>query len=699
MVHIIPLSIAQRRLDTGNAPPYPQGSPVGGAMQGFGDQLSAVAERYQQMKDQQEAFDADLARRRFNGRVAQAEDEVAANAPADGAGLHDAMYSAQVDPRSGKVVKPSLFDMMFDEALPNIPQSQRAAFANQKDALYAAGALRMAQRQLQRRRDYEQAQVDTALQTSAIAIGNADPDDHVTFEAARQEGLDLIDKMGVDQGIRQQKAKDWFSTAAKARFEALIAKDPKRALEMAGVGTPAVSSDAADVQPMEWIPVSGSSDEVAAKGDRVGRLTPDERVEQAFGDSDLAPDPMAIKPATDHLADLSPDDIQRLINQAHAANTAQLIVARTNIALASQNAPDAIAKTGSYSGTVPSPADFAAVYGTQEGEKQYRDFAQKIDVGRQAFGMQTMPNQAIHAALRDAEPAPGSSTEEQTRYQTTAAAALKTLSMRREDPAGYVRAVFPNVDAAWRAATDPDSKSRISDPEAYKWAIAASVAAQKQLGVEILQPLPRAIVQDLADAFSDEDGPQAEKDITLRDLLAAAPDPAAREALSQQLDQARLPQPPQVDPIITNATGQSRPPSADPGEPRSAFREAAEDFGDYLSESFEALGRIPHDIGLFLRDLRDDPLDALSQLPVGSASGVTAGGAAGLRWLGTGLAKEAPVAESLAIDLGRVFSKKYQRVFFEKYPELIGKVFIHHRIEQDVLKKFPGLFDENSCIL
>jgi len=30
MVHIIPLSIAQRRLDTGNAPQYPQGSSIGG---------------------------------------------------------------------------------------------------------------------------------------------------------------------------------------------------------------------------------------------------------------------------------------------------------------------------------------------------------------------------------------------------------------------------------------------------------------------------------------------------------------------------------------------------------------------------------------------------------------------------------------------------------------------------------------------
>ena len=41
----IPLQLAQRRLDTGNVVQYPQGSPVGAAMQHFGDELLAVAER------------------------------------------------------------------------------------------------------------------------------------------------------------------------------------------------------------------------------------------------------------------------------------------------------------------------------------------------------------------------------------------------------------------------------------------------------------------------------------------------------------------------------------------------------------------------------------------------------------------------------------------------------------------------------
>ncbi|MFC3324273.1 hypothetical protein [Mesorhizobium cantuariense] len=508
----------------------------------------------------------------------------------------------------------------------------------------------MAQRQLQRRQDYEQAQVDTALKTSAIAIGNANPDDPVTFEAARQEGLDLIDKMGLDPGIRQQKVKDWFGTAAKTRFEALIAKDPKRALEMFGVGMPASGSD--------------------AFGDRLGKKTPDEAVAQAFEGRAPTPDPIVTKPAADHLADLSPDDVQRLIDQAHAATTVQLIEARTNIALASQNAPDAIANTGSYSGKMPSPADFAAVYGAEEGGNRYQDFSVKMDVGRQAFGMRTMPNQAIHAALRDAEPGPVSSNEEQTRYRVTAAAALKTLGMRRADPAGYVRKVFPNVDAAWKATTSPDHKSETSNPAAYRWAIAVSVAAQRQLGVETPQPLPRAVVQSLADTFSDEDVPQAEKDVILHDLLAAAPNPGAREALSRQLDQAGLSGPTQVDPIITTATGQGRPPSAHPGEPRSAFQQAADDFGNYLSESFEALGRAPHDIGLFLRDLRDDPLDAVGQLPVTSASGATAGGVAGLRWLGANFLKGGKISDEVIDPVLRSFSKKYQKDILQGISEI-----------------------------
>ncbi|WP_421917360.1 hypothetical protein [Mesorhizobium sp.] len=562
MVHVIPLSVGQRRLDTGNAPQYPQGSPIGGAMQGFGDQLSAVAERYQQMKDQQEAFDAELKRRAFNGRVARVEDEVAANAAPDGAGLHDAMYSAQVDPRSGKVVKPSLFDILFDEALPNMPESQRSAFVDQKGALYAAGARRMAQRQLQRRQDYEQAQVDTALQASAIAIAQGDPDDSTAFEAQRQDGLDLIAKIGADAQTKLQVMTDWLGATAKARLQALIAKDPKRAAELLSAEQAGASAGHA----VGAAAAVGSAN-VFAKGPTniLKDASANNASQQAKGvANDRDASPLAVRgdavapdekgaPVSSWLADLSPDTANALHMQARVATAGKLINGRANIDLAVHNAPAAIADTGSYSGAMPGPADFAAIYGAEDGGKRFQEFNRKIDIGQQTFNMRFSSNQGIQAALRDAEPGPGSSQEDQSRYQVAATTALRVLTTRRADPAGYVRKVFPSVDAAWNKVIESGG----SDPSAYGEAIATSVAAQKQLGIENLQPLPQAIAQNIAETLNSKDVSQGDKNVLLHRLRSGVTGSGVRAALFQQLSQARVSMPAQIDPITTAAMGET----------------------------------------------------------------------------------------------------------------------------------------------
>ena len=272
--------------------------------------------------------------------------------------------------------------------------------------------------------------------------------------------------MGLDPGIRQQKVKDWFGTAARLRFEALIAKDPKRALAMFGVGTP------------------------------------------------------------DDLAGLSPNDILRLINQARAATVAQLVEAGTRIDLASQNASEEIADTGSYSGNMPSSGDFAAVYGTEEGGKQYQDFARKIDIGRQAFGMRMMPNQAIHAALRDVEPGPGSSQEEQERYGMLEKAVSRNLAERAADPGGYVRQLFPNIASAWNDA---------SKKKDYQSAIIRSVAAQQQLGIEDIQPLPDAIAKEAVMSFVNHGAKDNDSYAANRNLFDGISDSALRLKLVVQL--------------------------------------------------------------------------------------------------------------------------------------------------------------------
>ncbi|RUU54344.1 hypothetical protein [Mesorhizobium sp. M2C.T.Ca.TU.002.02.1.1] len=348
----------------------------------------------------------------------------------------------------------------------------------------------------------------------------------------------------------------------------------------------------------------------------------------------------------DPRADLSPDGIRQLLRQARAAKMNRLIDARASIDLASQNAPDAIASTGNYSRAMPSPADFTAVFGVEEGGKRYQEFSRKIDAGRQAFGLRTMPNQAIHAALRDVEPGPGSSEEDQARYQVAAAAALKILGDRRADPAGYVREVFPDVDAAWTNAANSNDNQKGGDPEAYRKAFAISLAAQRQLGVERPQLLPTAVAQDIVNTLRKNEISGPDKEAILDGLQAAGLDPNTREALLRQIDEAGSSQPDQVDPITTAATGGRPSPAVNSDRPKSALEQAGEDFGNYLSEGFEALGRAPHDTGLALEDLHDSLWGFLEQLPVTPGSGVGTPGRLALEAAGEAVAKGLAVVRS-----------------------------------------------------
>ncbi|MER8524002.1 HNH endonuclease [Mesorhizobium sp. M0644] len=500
---------------------YPEGSPIGRAMQGFGDELSAVAERYQQQKQQQEAFDAELARRRFNGQIAQAEDEVVANAPADGGGLHDTMYG-QVDPRTGLVTKPGLFDTLFDDALPKIPESQRTAFARQKEAMREAGSLRMAARQLQRRDEYEQAEWTKVDNISTSAIAQSNPKDTEKFDAIRQNGFDLIAKLR-NPLARQAAEVAWRSNTAKALVQAMIAQDPKQAAEMLGAAQAGSRTKDDTAAAVGGSSAFGAPNAAAAKGDRVGKRTPDERVAQAFRD------------------DLPQQEQAALIRQAQAANTAQQVELRTNIGLAEQNAPDAIARTGAYSGKMPGRDAFRIAYGLDKGDKRFRDFDWRADVGRQVFGMRTMPNQAIHAALHDADSGPNGSQEDQARRETTAAAVGLVMNHRRTDGGGYVSEVFPNIAAAWKAVTG----GRLEDPngydkDAYDKAIAMSVAAQEQLGIEDPQPVPLSIIRDLSDNYDSASMYQQDINAKVSTLLAGTSGPAARAGVARQLADADL---------------------------------------------------------------------------------------------------------------------------------------------------------------
>ncbi|WP_181175823.1 HNH endonuclease signature motif containing protein [Mesorhizobium sp. B2-3-4] len=526
MVHVIPLSVGQRRLDTGNAPRYPQGSPIGGAMQGFGDELSALAEHYRQMTERQEAFDAELARRKFNGQIAQAEDEATANAPADGAGLHDAMYGL-VDPRTGRVVKTGLFDKLFDKFLPTMPESQRANFARQKEPMRAIGSPRMALRQKTRRDDYELAEWTKVDTMSTSAIANSDPNDTANFEAIRQSGSNLIAKIG-NPLIRQAAEVAWRTNTAKALVQAMIAKDPKRAAEMLGAAQGRTKDDAAEV--------AGGSQQIGASRENETSAVGSTAAAPLNTDSTapaVAADRTAVLAAAPWIADLPQNDLQDLGQKAQVAMTTQLFDARTNVQLAHQYAPDALMYTGSYSGKRPDDADFAAVYGAEEGGKQSLDLERTFKVGHQAFDMVRMPKDAIEAKVLAATPKPGSDTSEQDQaeFDITAAAARQVLQARAAAPADFVRKIDPTADAYWNAVSSKDSY----DPSDLPKAIARSVAVQLQLGFKQVQPLPPSIVKNLVDTLNDEKIPQRERDGVLQDLFAGTSDQGVLAAMALQL--------------------------------------------------------------------------------------------------------------------------------------------------------------------
>lgn len=503
MVHIIPLSVGQRRVDTGNAVQYPQGSPIGGAMQGFGDHLSALAERYQQMKDQQDAFDAELARRGFDARIAQAEDEVAANAPADGAGMHEAMYG-EVDLRAGRVVKTGLYDTLFDDAKRTMPESQRAAFAGEKENKRVVGAYRMALRQKTKRDDYEKAVVDTTLTTNAIAIAKGDPNDTANFEAIRQSGLDLIAKIG-NPIARQAAEAAWRTNAAKALVQAMIATNPKRAAEMLGVVQAGERGEATHKQP--------------------GNLSSDERVGQALSETDVPGGETKIP--LEAITYLKPGDIAALKNEANTVTAARLIDGHARVRLAEQNAPSVIALTGKYpEEQEPAAQDFVSTYGAEDGKRHFDEFRATVDAANSFHNFYRASNREIHAELRDFEPGPKGTPEEHKRYDIRAGAAEMIMAARRGDPVAYVTQLFPGEAPDW---------SKVSTPQDFQKAVTWARAAQEQMGFDTRLPLPWAVADQWAAKYIDPSLPFNTRLAELSSIVLAVRDPEAREAVAKQI--------------------------------------------------------------------------------------------------------------------------------------------------------------------
>ncbi|WP_246686966.1 hypothetical protein [Mesorhizobium sp. B2-4-19] len=211
------------------------------------------------------------------------------------------------------------------------------------------------------------------------------------------------------------------------------------------------------------------------------------------------------------------------------ATTAQLIGARARVLLAEQNAPAVIAATGKYPEEEPTAQDFVNIYGTEDGPKHFDQFRTTAGVAKSFFDMYRVPNQAIHAELRDFEPSTDSSPEERERYEVRAGAAQLILSARDADPASYVGQLFPGQAPDW---------SKVSTPQDFQAAVTWTRAAQQQMGFDRKLPLPWSVADQEAKQYIDPNVPFSKRFARASSIVLAIRDPGARKATAEQFSVA-----------------------------------------------------------------------------------------------------------------------------------------------------------------
>jgi hypothetical protein len=231
---------------------------------------------------------------------------------------------------------------------------------------------------------------------------------------------------------------------------------------------------------------------------------------------------------------LSPEQRQVINNEADTRNNQIAAETRANIEVAATNAPSAILNTGQYTGTVPTQDQFFQAYGPQEGATRYDAFVASMQTNKQAYDMRTMSAGDIQQMVNAAKPTSSGDNAalEAARYKTLQDAQETTIKAREADPATYVRQAFPSVNEQWNNAQAQGN---------YQSAVAASVAAQQQVGVKDIQPLPKEIATNAVNVFKDEAQPQANRIGAVSSIILATPDPTQRQMLFNQMVKQGLP--------------------------------------------------------------------------------------------------------------------------------------------------------------
>lgn len=231
---------------------------------------------------------------------------------------------------------------------------------------------------------------------------------------------------------------------------------------------------------------------------------------------------------------LSPEDRLRVVKTAETRRTQAAVDNRGAIEVAVQNAPTAIQNTGTYTGVVPTSADFVNAYGPIDGAQRAAEFDASLEVSRTAYDFRTAPTDEIIAAVEAARPRStgDDAALETARYETVAKAADQTIKARNADPAAFAQQAFPAVAEAWQAA---------DTPEGYQRALAVTASAQQQLGITEMRLLPDTVAKNAVAKFKDENLSEAERISVATQAVMMTPDPVQRRAVFDQLVDEGMP--------------------------------------------------------------------------------------------------------------------------------------------------------------
>lgn len=254
----IPLQIAERRLDPGNVVQYPGGGETGRALQDVGSEFTAVADRIQQRQDEMDRFKRITIENAMDADTANQAAEAARNGSADGSGLHDTIVG-QIDPATGKIAKPGLFDSIADQYRAQIPQSQRGYFDATLPAkrLQLSGSAAAAQ--------FEQEQKYATLETTKIqdrllgSILQMDPNDSASYDAYKEEGRKAILASPLSPLAKQATLDGWEQATPKALAQAISARDPGQLRRLFGMAPPASEGVSANIVATDVIPPEGAA--------------------------------------------------------------------------------------------------------------------------------------------------------------------------------------------------------------------------------------------------------------------------------------------------------------------------------------------------------------------------------------------------------------------------------------------------------